>query len=159
MTVKAKPYSEVAIGLAFAAGGVGICLHAAGLRSMPGMVVGSGLFPTITGACMILFGLVLAAGALLAGRVPAPATSAAPGRSGFFSLYSLAVLALLIALTTAMPPVGFILSGMVFTAAVTRLGGAGWIGSLVFAAAITLALYYVFVFGLRVQLPRGLWGF
>lgn len=162
--VKAKPYSEIAIGLAFAAGGVGICFHAAGLRSMPGMAVGSGLFPMITGVGMGLFGLILAASAY-AGAAPRESVdSLAGGDTGphrsirFLPVYSLAVLAALIVLTLAMPAAGFIPCSIAFTLIAARLGGAGWIGSAVFAVAITLILYGVFVHGLRVQLPRGMWG-
>lgn len=165
MTARTKPYSEIVIGLVFAAGGAGICAQAAGLRSMPGMIVGSGLFPMITGALMALFGLVLAIGAAL--RKPTAIRKDAPPPPGgppeeprflFLPLYSLAVLAGLAVLTAALPSVGFLLCGMAFTVAVARLGGAGWIGSAVFAVLLTFALYYVFVYGLRVQLPRGLWG-
>lgn len=164
MTARTKPYSEIVIGLVFAAGGAGICVQAAGLRSMPGMMVGSGLFPMITGALMGLFGLVLAIGAALRKRsaiqkdAPQPGGTQEEARFLFLPLYSLAVLAGLAILTAALPSVGFLLCGMAFTMAVTRLGGAGWIGSVIFAALLTFALYYVFVYGLRVQLPRGLWG-
>ncbi len=160
MTARTKA-SEIAIGLVFAAGGLGICLEAAGLRSMPGMMVGSGLFPMITGALMGLFGLVLAGAALLR---PAPAPKSATETAietarGPLQAYSIAVLAGLIALTALMPAAGFLLAGALFTGFAARLGGAGWIGSAVFAVLLTGVLYWVFVYGLRVQLPRGLWGF
>jgi small-conductance mechanosensitive channel len=160
MTAKTKA-SEIAIGLVFAAGGLGICLGAAGLRSMPGMVVGSGLFPMITGALMGLFGLVLALAALLrpAAARPEPVAEAAEAARGPVQLYSVAVLAGLIALTALMPAAGFLLGAALFTGFAARLGGAGWIGSAVFAVLLTAVLYWVFVYGLRVQLPRGLWGF
>ncbi|MCR8725203.1 tripartite tricarboxylate transporter TctB family protein [Frigidibacter sp. ROC022] len=159
--MKARPNSDLLIGLAFTAGGLGICYQAAGLRPMPGMVVGSGLFPTITGAAMCLFGLVLAVESLLR---PSEGGDAAPGagpdrRRGALPLYSVLVLVGLALLGALLPSVGFILCGVVFTALVTRLGGAGWTGSLVFALIATFGLYYVFVYGLRVPLPHGLWGF
>ncbi len=162
-----KRISDIAIGLVFAAGGVGICAHAAGLRSMPGMMVGSGLFPMITGIGMIVFGLFLSASAFLGlrGVVAEPAAEDIlsnenePGRR-FLSLtgYSALVLAGLVAATFFIPSVGFMLCGIVFTTIVARLGGAGWIGSVIFAVVATLILYIVFVYGLRVPLPRGLWG-
>ncbi|MBJ3774288.1 tripartite tricarboxylate transporter TctB family protein [Acuticoccus mangrovi] len=153
--------ADIAIGAAFALGGVGIVLHAAGLKSMPGMVVGSGLFPTITGAGMAVFGLVLAAGAALRshrmradGEEPLAATAAFKT----LSLYGLAVLALLLALVAAMPSVGFPVAGVVLATLVARLGGAGWLGALAFAVVATGTLYVTFVHGLGVPLPAGLIG-
>lgn len=161
---KAISNGDIVIGLAFAIGGVGIISHASGLRTMPGMAVGSGLFPTITGALMILFGLVLAGGTLLRRMKAAPSANAdttteIEGAGGLaLSVYSLAVLAGLIALTLLVPTIGFLIGGTVFSATVCRLGGAGWIGSVLFGLALTGALYFVFVQGLGVQLPRGFWG-
>jgi len=165
--VKAGRFSDIAIGLVFAAGGVGICVHAAGLRSMPGMMVGSGLFPMITGGAMIFFGLILAAGAALGLRgataePPLEAEIGAPkpqSRPALLSGYSALVLAGLVATAFLIPGVGFMLCGIVFTAVVARLGGASMAGSLLFAAVATALLYLIFVYGLRVPLPHGLWGF
>lgn len=127
---KATSYGEVAIGLAFAAGGVGICVHASGLRDMPGSMAGPGLFPSLTGAGMMLFGVMLVASALLKARRSGPGgggTSAAPAdatASLALSGYSLAILAGVIALSATLPSLGFPAAATVFTAVVCRLGGA-----------------------------------
>ncbi len=155
---KANSYGELVIGLAFALGGVGIYVHAAGLRSMPGMAVGSGLFPKITGALMVLFGLMLAWSAARVLRRETGSRSDIAGTGIALSGYSIAVFVGLIVLTAILPTTGFLLGGIVFTALVCRLGGAGWIGSALFGLGMTFALYAVFVHGLGVQLPRGLLG-
>lgn len=158
---KATSYGEVAIGLAFAAGGVGICVHASGLRDMPGSMAGPGLFPSLTGAGMMLFGVMLVASALLKARRSGPGgggTSAAPAdatASLALSGYSLAILAGVIALSATLPSLGFPAAATVFTAVVCRLGGASWRGGAIFGLALTAILYVAFVHGLGVQLPRG----
>lgn len=169
MTPRPRFRSDLAIGLAFAAAGLGIWFEAGGLRRMPGMIVGSGLFPQITAAGMILFGTVLAAGALLGLRRaragPArPAAGAAagppaqPGRPLSLSAYSVAVLAAIVLLAAALPSAGFLLGGLGFAAVVARLGGARWTGSLLVAAVLVGGLYWAFVHGLRVPLPVGPFG-
>ncbi len=146
---------DLALGLAFAVLGAGIAIKAAELPTMGKLPVGSGMFPTITGIGMVVFGLVLAVGALL------------PARGGQASLPSgpmlrwdvVIVLALLAALVLVMPTVGFLVAGTVFAAGAARLGGAGWIGATVFGVLATGALYTVFVHALGVPLPRGILGF
>ena len=155
---KANSYGELVIGLAFALGGVGIFIHAAGLRSMPGMAVGSGLFPKITGVLMVLFGLMLAVTAARGLLRNSGSLSESGGPGIALSGYSIIVFLGLIVLTAILPSIGFLLGGIVFTALVCRLGGAGWIGSALFGIGMTVALYAVFVHGLGVQLPRGVLG-
>lgn len=145
---------DIAIGLAFLAGGVGIVAHASGLRSMPGTVVGSGLVPTITGASMAIAGLLLAVAPLLRARPAATEKRSGPIEWG----YPLAVLALLSGFMLLMPFLGFVASGILFTGAIARLGGAGWIGAAVSAVVLTIVLNAVFVHALGVPLPRGMFG-
>ncbi len=148
--------ADIAIGLVFLVGGVGIVAHATGLRSMPGTLVGSGLVPTITGVCMAVAGLLLAAGHIVRGRALAQPKAKQNG-AGTWG-YSLAILALLVGFLALMPFAGFLVSGILFTAAVARLGGAGWIGATVSAVALTCTLNIVFVHALGVPLPRGMFG-
>jgi len=156
--------ADIAIGLVFLVGGVGIAVHATGLRSMPGTLVGSGLVPTITGACMAFAGLLLAAGQFLRGRPPSSSASppSSPSRARARGAdtwgYPLAILALLVGFVALMPFAGFVVSGILFTTGVARLGGAGWIGAAVAAVVLTIALNAVFVHALGVPLPRGMFG-
>lgn len=156
--MKRRNLPDIFVGLIFAALGVGIIVTASGLRTLPGMAVGSGFFPTITGAGMILFGLALSAQSLVPAQVDEEEEAADPDERRFVSAYSLFALAALAVLLLVMPAAGFIATGIVFALAMARLGGAGWIGSLVFAVVMTLGLYFVFVYGLRVPLPRGVLG-
>lgn len=153
-----------AIGLVFAGLGAGIIAGAANMPGLPGMAAGSGFFPTITGAGMVLFGLLLSfQGFFLSGTQESVVTTGrdkapAEGTTSFISWYRLLVLAALAILIAAMPFVGFIVTGVVFATTIARLGGAGWAGATLFALTATLGLYAVFVHGLHVPLPRGIMG-
>lgn len=142
--------ADIVIGLVFSAGGVGIIVHASGLRNMPGTMIGSGLFPTITGALMALFGLALTAEAFF-GKSGDPSIPETRRQIG----YSLIVLVGLVGLILLTPVIGFLIAGAIFATGVARAGGAGWIGSVLCGVGLTLALYFIFVHGLGVPLPRG----
>ncbi|GAB5375608.1 MAG: tripartite tricarboxylate transporter TctB family protein [Acuticoccus sp.] len=146
---------DLTLGLVFMGLGVGIAVKAADLPSMGKIGVGSGLFPTITGVGMVIFGLVLAVGAVLSrGRADGGLPAAPMVRWDV-----LVVLGLLAGLVVLMPPVGFLVTGTVFGALAARLGGAPWLGAILFGAGATAVLYTVFVHGLGVPLPRGILGF
>ena len=148
--------ADIALGLVFAALGAGIAVVASDLPTMGKFAVGPGLFPTITGAGMVTFGLALAIGGFLA----RPAAAERPATTGPMLRWDVAaILATLVALVLLMPSVGFLVAGSVFTAGAARLGGAGWIGSAIFGVLATVALYAVFVHALGVPLPHGLLGF
>lgn len=160
---------DLLVGLAFAALGAFVVVEAAGLPSMPGMGVGSGLFPTITGAGMILFGLLLALQGFAPGkaglppaRVPqegAEEVGAAPAAPPLDVVFAAVVLGGLVALILLVRPLGFLLTAGLFGAVVARVGGASLVGAIVFGAAASAGLYQVFVYGLGVPLPHGLLGF
>jgi putative tricarboxylic transport membrane protein len=161
--MRGQDLSDTVIGLVFAGLGVGIIIAASGLRTLPGMAVSSGLFPIITGGGMIFFGLLLAVQALLFSNLADAATGETddgePAMAGtWISAYTLLTLASLAALIIAMPRAGFIATGVVFATVIARLGGARWWTAALFAAMVTIALYVVFVHGLRVPLPRGMLG-
>ncbi|MBO6921966.1 tripartite tricarboxylate transporter TctB family protein [Boseongicola sp. H5] len=158
--------ADTIIGLAFVALGSGIIFVASGFRTLPGMVVGSGLFPTVTGAAMILFGLVMALeAARMARRFDPPGDSRATHEVGsdtptedtppLFYRYTIAVTLALSALIVAMPVIGFLATGFAFTVFAVKLGGGSWIGAILFSAIAVVSLYFVFTQGLRVPLPRG----
>jgi putative tricarboxylic transport membrane protein len=161
--MRSRNLSDTVIGLVFAGLGVGIIIAASGLRTLPGMAVGSGLFPIITGGGMIFFGLLLAVQALFFPTLD-EVTAAEGGDEDWaatglwVSAYALLTLASLAALMIVMPRAGFIATGVVFATIIARLGGARWWTAGLFAVAVTVALYAVFVHGLRVPLPRGLLG-
>ncbi len=146
---------DLALGLAFAALGAGIAVEAAGLPTMGNIGVGSGLFPTITGGGMVVFGLILAVGALF----PRPMPGMVIPRVKMLRWDVAAVLALLAAMIVLLPVAGFLVAGFVFAAAVARIGGARLLGAVLFGAISTLLLYAVFVHALGVPLPRGLLAF
>jgi hypothetical protein len=160
---------DLLVGLAFAALGAFAVIEAAGLPSMPGMGVGSGLFPTITGAGMILFGLILALKGFApgaAGPPPAPAPDpraeemgAAEAAPPLDVVFAAVVLGGLVALIFLLRPLGFLLTAGVFGAVVARVGGASLPGAVLFGAAASAGLYQIFVYGLGVPLPRGLLSF
>ncbi|WMS44654.1 tripartite tricarboxylate transporter TctB family protein [Acuticoccus sp. MNP-M23] len=146
---------DLVLGLVFAGLGGAIVMEAAGLPKMGNVGVGSGLFPTITGAGMVVFGLVLAIGAVFAVPMPGKAIP----RPKMLRWDVVAVLVLLAAMVLLLPVAGFLVAGAVFATGVARLGGAPWIGALLFGVIATLLLYTVFVHALGVPLPRGLLAF
>ena len=147
---------DLVLGLVFAGLGAGIALQASGLPTMGKLPVGPGLFPTITGVGMVVFGLALAIGAVLSRQ--GAIESVAEG-GPMLRLDVAVVLALLAALVVLMPHVGFLVAGTVFAAGAARLGGAPWIGAILFGAIATAGLYAVFVHALGVPLPRGVLAF
>ncbi|MDP0881059.1 hypothetical protein, partial [Klebsiella variicola] len=82
-----------------------IVIIASGFRTLPGMAVGSGLFPSITGAAMIGFGLLLALTAARSVRRRATAGAQEPEgeRQPFLTAPALAVIAALVVLILVMP--------------------------------------------------------
>ncbi|SDU33064.1 tripartite tricarboxylate transporter TctB family protein [Stappia sp. ES.058] len=149
--------ADLVIGLAFAGLGSAIFMVASGFRTFPGMAVSSGLFPKITGTGMIVFGIVMALAAARAARrqTLAPHSGQDAGEQALPTRYAMTVVVALLVLIFAMPIIGFLASGFVFSAFLVRLGGGRWPGALAFALLATIAVYIVFTYGLRVPLPRG----
>lgn len=159
--------ADVALGLIFAAGGAFLAARASALPTMPGMHVGPGLFPFLTGAGMAIFGLVLAVQAWVAGPaddVPlipedaAEETAPPPATSGFFTPFVLGVLGCTAAAIVAMPVLGFLIAGTLFAFAVVLLSGGSLRAALVFSPIAAYAVHLIFVRGFRVPLPHGLLG-
>jgi putative tricarboxylic transport membrane protein len=149
--------ADFVIGLAFAGLGSAIVIVASGFRTFPGMAVSSGLFPKITGAGMIVFGIVLALTTARTARrrLPAPRVDQDAGGQPLPTRYAMAVAIALLVLIVAMPLIGFLASGFLFSAFLVWLGGGRLQGALAFALLATMAVYLVFTYGLRVPLPRG----
>ncbi|HUG61920.1 MAG TPA: tripartite tricarboxylate transporter TctB family protein [Methylomirabilota bacterium] len=153
---------DLSLGLVFLAFGLFIVVQAMGFRDMPSLPVGPKLFPTITGSAMAFFGAILALQAWFGlaeiddRMVDDSEPQSAEGRwsvpfiPGLLSTIGLAIV--------AMPWLGFLITGTILTALLVRLGGGGWIAAAVFSPFATLAVYGLFVYGLRVPLPHGLLG-
>lgn len=165
--MRARNYADSALGVAFAAGGALVLTQAMGINSMPGLPVGPGLFPTITGAAMVAFGLVLAAQSWFAARVRdtpllpkeasgEPAAFQAP--RSFFCPFVVGILAAVTASIFLMPVLGFLITGALFVFAVVLLSGGRLVSALVFGPLASAVIYAMFAFGFRVPLPRGLLG-
>jgi putative tricarboxylic transport membrane protein len=165
--LKARNYQDLTLGIIFALGGLIILNQALAIHSMPGLPVGPGLFPTVTGGAMAFFGAVLALQGWLAAPdqdlplLPEEASGepsvlyAAPK---FFSPFVLGILGCTLASILLMPVLGFLVTGVLFTFAVVLLSGGRLISALVFSPVATLAIYAIFAFAFRVPLPRGILG-
>ncbi len=165
--LKARNYPDIALGAAFTPGGLFILSQALSIHAMPGLPVGPGLFPTITGGAMAFFGLVLTVqGWLLTPDEDAPllpeessgeqAVLYAP--PNFFSPFVLGTLGCVLASILLMPLLGFLITGLLFTFAIVLLSGGKLPSALVFSPLAAIAIYAMFAYGFRVPLPRGILG-
>lgn len=165
--MKTRNYQDIALGGVFAAGGLLILSQALTIHSMPGLPVGPGLFPTLTGAAMAFFGAVL----VIQGWLTAPdedvpllpeeasgeaAVLYAPPK--FFSPFVLGILGCTLASIVLMPVLGFLITGLLFTFAVVLLSGGKLLPALIFSPIAAGVIYAIFAYGFRVPLPRGLVG-
>lgn len=166
----AKPQNvaDFTLGIVFAAAGLFILAQAMDIRQVPGMPVGPGLFPKVTGAAMALFGFVL----LLQGWLARPEQDAALApegesqqtgqqpRTGFWARVPFipALLAAIALTVPLMQSLGFLVTGVLLTAFLVLLGGGSWKSAAVFSPIMTLAVYGLFYHGLRVPLPHGILG-
>ncbi|QQR38501.1 tripartite tricarboxylate transporter TctB family protein [Devosia rhizoryzae] len=165
--MKARNYPDIAIGGVFALGGLLVLSQALAIHSMPGLPVGPGLFPTITGGAMAFFGLVLVVqGWLMApdeevSLLPEEASGedavlfAAPS---FFSPFVLGILGSVLASILVMPVLGFLVTGVLFVFAVVLLSGGKLLTAVIFSPIAAFAIYAIFAYGFRVPLPRGILG-
>jgi putative tricarboxylic transport membrane protein len=163
--MKSKSLPDLALGLIFALSGAFILSQALAIRGMPGMPVGPGLFPTITGIGMMVFGALLAFQAWFAPAseanvvVPeADAPQALDTQSSLLNPFSLGILACVVASIVLIPILGFLIAGTLVTFAVVLLGRGRLLTALIFAPVATGLIYAAFVYGFRVPLPHGLLG-
>jgi len=155
-----RNHPDVALGAIFALSGLAIFSQALSIRSMPGLPVGPGLFPAITGGAMLLFGALLAvqSWATPADREALDGDAQRASGGGFFSPFVLGVLLATLASIFAMPVLGFVITALLYTFAIVILGGGRWVAALIFSPIATAAVYALFAQGFRVPLPRGLLG-
>ena len=165
--MKARNYPDIALGGVFTLGGLLVLSQALAIHSMPGLPVGPGLFPTITGGAMAFFGLVLVVqGWLVAPDEDVPLLpdeasgeqAALYARPKFFSPFVLGVLASTAASIFLTPVLGFLITGVLFVFAIVLLSGGKLRSALIFSPIAAFAIYAIFVYGFRVPLPRGILG-
>ena len=58
----------------------------------------------------------------------------------------------------AMPYLGFLVAGTIFSFVIVLLSRGGWRSALIFSPIATATIYYLFTWAMRVPLPRGLLG-
>lgn len=165
---KPRNIADFTLGIVFSAAGLFILAQAMDIRQVPGMPVGPGLFPKVTGAAMAFFGFML----VLQGWLTRPeqgAALAAGGesqetgmqtRTGFWARIPFipALLAAIALTVPLMQNLGFLVTGVLLTAFLVLLGGGSWKSAAVFSPIITVAVYGLFYHGLRVPLPHGILG-
>lgn len=159
---------DVVLGGAFAVLGIGVIVGSQNLTSISGLPVGPGLFPTVTGAAMLIFGVVLAgqgwlapAGELIGvpDEVAELAEDPAPPTRGWLDFWFIPLLLIAVAATIPLLPVlGFLVAGTIFTAVIVVLCGGSLLRAVIFSPVAAVAVYALFFYGLRVPLPRGLLG-
>lgn len=157
---------DLVISIMFALVGAYVLVGSMELKAMPGMAVGPGLFPAITGAGMLFFGLVMLAQTWI-GRgtdvsedpaVDEPTEDDGGPITLIDRLYNPLLLLAILALIMLMPILGFLITAMIFAVAMVLLGGGRWLQAVIFGAVMTGLTYALFVYGLRVPVPVGMWG-
>ena len=150
-----------------AAGGAGVAilglvytLTALGIEPDPSSssVVGPRVFPLLVGMLMFLGGIALAASALIR-RKPAEAVPAGAERSPSAKEVNrrlVVIFGLLTVYVLLFIPLGYLLSTFAFVLGLSMfLARRRLLVDVVFAAAFPIAVYALFTYGLRVQLPPG----
>jgi putative tricarboxylic transport membrane protein len=159
---------DVVLGAAFALLGIGVIVGAQSLTSIGGLPVGPGLFPTVTGAAMLIFGAVLVGqgwfaptGELIGvpDEVAELAEDPNPPQRSWLDIWFIPLLLIAVAATIPLiPALGFLIAGTVFTAVIVVLCGGSLLRAVIFSPLATVFVYALFFYGLRVPLPRGLLG-
>ena len=71
----------------------------------------------------------------------------------------IAVIVAALALTiVAMPFLGFLVAGTLFAATIVLMSGGKWLSAIIFSPIASAGIYYLFMSGFRVPLPRGILG-
>ena len=143
---------DSALGVVFALGGAAILQQALTMQALPGMNVGPGLFPSIVGAGMAIMGVALTIQGWIVRDVP---EDDAPSLLSWFAVGVVVALAVTI---LAMPFLGFLIAGTLFSVAIVLMSGGKWLSAVIFSPIATAIIYYLFMTGFRVPLPRGILG-
>ena len=116
---------------------------------------GAGLFPVIVGVVMMFASLTTMWEGWRLGKAKQVEFPAGVDRKRLLSL-----IGLLFGYFLALPWLGYITSTTLFFILVMRvLSNLGWPRIVAYSLAMTLALYVVFLFLLKVPMPRGMLGF
>lgn len=131
--MKPKNLMDVVLGGAFAVLGIGVIVGSQNLTSISGLPVGPGLFPTVTGAAMLIFGIVLVgqgwlapAGELIGvpDEVAELAEDPNPPKRSWLDFWFIPLLLIAVAATIPLiPALGFLIAGTIFTAVIVVLCG------------------------------------
>ncbi|HWV20658.1 MAG TPA: tripartite tricarboxylate transporter TctB family protein [Devosia sp.] len=143
---------DSALGVVFALGGAAVLQQALAMPSLPGMNVGPGLFPSIVGAGMAIMGVALT----IQGWIVRD--TAEDEAQPLVTWFALGIVAALAAAILAMPYLGFLVVGTVFSFIVVLMSGGKWLSAVIFSPIATAGIYYLFMSGFRVPLPRGILG-
>ncbi len=162
--MRSRNFPDMALGLVFLALGVLILIQAQGIRSVPGLPVGPGLFPTLTGGAIAVFAVVLVVQSWFVSEddvtlIPEGAEAADGSEpSGLFTPFVFGILGATLAALLVMPLIGFLATALLYTFTIVLLGGGRLRAALVFSPIVSLTIYALFAFGFRVPLPQGIWG-
>ncbi|WDR07229.1 tripartite tricarboxylate transporter TctB family protein [Devosia rhodophyticola] len=148
---KSLPFDSI-LGVVFALFGAAIVQQSTGLQPLAGMIVGPGLFPTIVGSAMAVFGAVLA----VQGWVTR--TNQPENAPKLLTWFAAGVVVAIIAVILVMPYLGFLVSGTLFAALIVLISGGNWLSALIFSPIASTAIFYMFTSALRVPLPHGIFG-
>lgn len=143
---------DSALGVIFALGGAAILQQALTMHTLPGMNVGPGLFPSIVGSGMAIMGVALTIQGWIVRDTP---EDDAPPLVTWFAV---GIVAALVATILLMPHLGFFITSTLFAAAVVLMSGGRWLSAIIFSPIATGIVYFVFMSGFRVPLPRGILG-
>ncbi len=153
--------------------GVIVYVDSLNIKSMKGLLVTSAFFPQVAAALLLLLGTILMSGALYSGYAVAKKGAAKISESTINNkegnnrsinwkpvLISIAMLAVYIAL---MEPVGFLITTFLYLffqiVLLAPKSKRRYILFAVIAAATSVVIYMIFVFGLSVILPSGILSF
>jgi len=173
---------DIVLGVLFSVLGLVAVVFSFDVTPMPGMVVGMGLFPRLTGAGLMVFGGALTVHAWRAWREePRPyGRGFCATIGGAFGTkldtaslepvfaneacasftdraFSPALIAAVLGLMVLMPILGFLITTMLFAGVIVRISGGSWRAALIFSPVLTWVVYALFFYGLRVPLPVAVW--
>ncbi len=143
---------DSALGVVFALGGAAILQQALTMSTLPGMNVGPGLFPSIVGAGMAIMGVALTIQGWMVRDTPED------GAQPLVTWFALGIVAALAATIFAMPYLGFLVTGVIFSVVIVLMSGGKWLSAVIFSPIATAGIYFLFMSGFRVPLPRGILG-
>lgn len=140
------------LGALFVFMGVAIVQQATGLRPMAGMNVGPGLFPTIVGSGMAVFGTALTFQGWMNRH------NSKDDGPKLLTWFAVGIVAATVAVILAMPYLGFLVSGTLFAAVIVLMSGGHWLSAVIFSPIAASVIYFLFTSALRVSLPHGIIG-